>query len=526
MILVAAALPACTPAAPVTDPVPERAQSFQILHTNDFHGRILPQVIGEDTLGGSAVLAAHFDSLRAQVDGPTFLLSGGDVMQGTAVSNLSWGRASIALYNEKGYDAAALGNHEFDWGLDTLRVRVAESEFVWLAANILEHPAGTRPDWIRPWVILEEGGLRVGVVGVALAMTPEIVMAGRTEGLEFLPEAPAIDEAVRELRAQGVDAVIVTGHVGAICEEPGEAPEELSSGCRGGLIEIVEAMTEPVDLFVGGHTHLRNLTDVAGIPIVQTPAYSGGISVTRFDVPARTGTEAGTPDRPTLVHRSIREPWARLVDPDTAVARMVEEWTVEIRPILEEPVATLARPFSNEERAPRENPAGNLLADAQRWATGADVGIVNNGSLRRSLPEGEVSWEILYEFQPFQNELVLLHMDGALLRDVLEFGLDAGGNPWTHISGAHVRYDPAAPQGERIREIRLEDGRVVAPDDRIRLGTTEFLATAGDGYELLLEADMERTGVVDVDGLRDYLATLPSPIQPPELGRWNPAGGG
>ena len=141
---------------PHEDPGPLR---LQVLHTNDFHGRILPQVVDGDTVGGSALEAAHFDSLRVRFPGPTLLLSGGDVMQGTAVSNLSWGRASIDVHNRKGYDAAALGNHEFDWGLDTLRDRVTESRFPWLAANVVDEATGSWPGWIRPWVELERDGV-------------------------------------------------------------------------------------------------------------------------------------------------------------------------------------------------------------------------------------------------------------------------------------------------------------------------------------------------------------------------------
>jgi len=514
-LLAAGCAPA--PVSPPPAPAPAELLRLQVLHTNDFHGRFVTEEVGGDSIGGSAVLAAWFDSARVRFDGPTVFLSGGDVMQGTAVSNLSWGRAAIDLHNRKGLDAAALGNHEFDWGVDTLRARVAESTFPWLGANVVEESTGTHPDWIRPWTIIEREGVRVGVVGIALEETPRIVMRGRTEGLRFEAEAPAINRSVRELRGAGVDFVLVALHVGAVCAEPGDEdgtdPSARSSGCRGHLVDVVEALTEPVDLVLGGHTHLRNNFEVNGIPVLQAPAYSRGVTVTHL--------ERGADGRVTAPYRAILPPRAAEVDPDTAVARVVEEWFGEIRPVLERPVATLASELSNAQRLPVENPAGNLLADAQRWGTEAQVGLVNNGSLRRSLPAGPVSYGTLYEFQPFQNELVRLHMDGALLKEVLEHGLTDGGEPWVHLSGIRVDFHPTAPSGARvIRILREEGGAAVAPGDSVTVGTTEFLALGGDGFSMLERARMERVGRVDVDALILYLESLGDPVPAPEVGRW------
>jgi 2',3'-cyclic-nucleotide 2'-phosphodiesterase (5'-nucleotidase family) len=523
LALVSLALGACAPAGPPAGaPAPADAPlRLQVLHTNDFHGRFLPEVVGGDTVGGSAVLAAWFDSARVRFDGPTIVLSGGDIMQGTAISNLSWGRGAIDLHNRKGLDASVLGNHEFDWGIDTLRARVAESAFPWLAANIYTADADVPPDWIQPWTILERDGVRVGVVGVALAETPAIVMAGRTGDLRFGAEAPAIDRGVRALRDEGVDFVVVTTHVGAVCDQAGDpdgtVPTAPSTGCRGHLVEVLEAVTERPDLVVAGHTHLRNLFDVNGIPVIQAPAYARGVTVSRLE------RRPGEPAR--VVYRAIPVPRAAEVDPDTAVAAAVARWGAEVGPVLDEAVAALADSMSNAERQPLENPAGNLLADAQRWATNADVGLVNNGSLRRSLPAGEATFGVLYEFQPFQNELVRVHMTGARLLEVLEFGLTDGGRPWTHVSGIQVEVDPARPRGERVRRVvrLLPDGTLgapIAPDERVSVGTTDFLALGGDGYVLLAEGDVERTGPIDVDGLIAYLRSLPQPVEPPPTGRW------
>ncbi|HEX5869831.1 MAG TPA: 5'-nucleotidase C-terminal domain-containing protein, partial [Longimicrobium sp.] len=428
---------------------------------------------------------------------------------GTAISNLSWGRATIAAHNAAGYDAAAVGNHEFDWGQDTLVARVRESRFPWLAANVFV--AGTRrhPEWVRPWVMIERGGVRTAVIGIALQGTPEIVLVGRTAGLEFGAEAPAIDQAAREARAAGADFVVVTAHVGASCEQSGTAPAEVSTGCRGEILEIADALAEPVDLIVGGHTHRRVLTAEDSIPIVEASSYSMAYSVT--DLEARSG-------RAAVLTREVRVPFADEVTPDSQVARIVAEWERNVRPITERVIATLAQPL---EREGQEHALGNLIADALRVQTGAQASLVNNGSVRRALPAGPVTWGVLYELQPFANALVRVEVTGAQLKAALENAV-SGDRPDAHLSGLTVRYDPAAPTGARVREIRLDDGRVVDDDDTVTLGLSEFIATGGDRYTTFAQGRMTRTELVDLDAVIAYLQSLPQPVRAPEVGRWQP----
>lgn len=508
LTLVLAGLAAgCAPPPPAAGPAPDAAKRVRIVHTNDFHGRLLPQTANGRSLGGSAVLAAHFDSAAARFQGPTLILSAGDDMQGTAISNLSWGRATIAAHNASGYDAAAVGNHEFDWGQDTLRARVAESRFPWLAANLFVAGTRTHPAWVRPWVMIERGGVRTAVIGIALETTPEIVLAGRTAGLEFGDEAPAIDQAAREARAAGADFVVVTAHVGAACERAGTAPDEASANCRGEILEIAGALAVPVDLIVGGHTHQRVLTSEDSIPLVEAASYSTAYSVT--DLERRGGRTVAT-------RSEVRASFADEVTPDTAVARVVEEWTRRVGPVLDRVVATSAQPL---ERGRTENALGNLIADAMRVQTGAQASLINNGSVRRDLPAGPLSWGVLFELQPFANALVTTAVTGAQLREALENAV-RGELPSAHISGMTVRWDPSAPEGSRIREIRLGDGQVVDDDDTVTLGLSEFVATGGDRYTSLAQGRTTRLALVDLDAVIAYLQSLPQPVRAPDVGRW------
>jgi 5'-nucleotidase len=150
------------------------------------------------------------------------------------------------------------------------------------------------------------------------------------------------------------------------------------------------------------------------------------------------------------------------------------------------------------------------------------VGFVNVGSIRRGLPAGPVTYGMLFELQPFQNELVSVALTGALLKDALELGLDREGRPRVHVAGLTVRYDPGAPAGSRIRAMILDDGREIGPRHVVTVGTTEFVAAGGDGFQPFGAGEQVRTGMLDLDALVTYLESFPGPLPPPATGRWQP----
>jgi 5'-nucleotidase len=488
----------------------------RIVHTTDFHGRLLPQSpswAGGRSVGGAAVIAAHMDSAAAHFDGPTLFLSAGDALQGSAVSNLSFGRAVIDVHNASGYDAAALGNHEFDWGQDSLAARAGESTFPWLAANVTVIGTDRQPSYARAWTMIERGGVRVAVIGVALEETPQLVMPGRVANLTFASPARAIDRYAREARAAGADFVVVTGHIGAECQRPVERPAPPaveSEECAGEMMNVVRQLREPIDLFTGGHTHLRVLALAGGTPVVQSWSYGYAYSLTDLE---KRG------NRTVATRREVRTPWADEVTPDSAVARLVDQWTVETRPILDRTVATLAEELPRPENGLGEFAVGNLLADALRMSAGAEASLVNNGAIRRGLPAGEVNYGTLYELQPFQNAIVTVEATGAQLRQALETAVSTG-RINAHLAGLIVSWDPQAPSGSRIRSIRRADGRPVLDSDRIRLALSEFMAQGGDRFEVFRQLPARQSGLVDLDAVLNYLRRQPQPVRPPPGGRW------
>src|SRR5688572_2766498 len=242
------------------------------LATNDIHGAIEPSVPSwarGDTVGGAAVLAGYVRSVEARYPDAVVWLDGGDVMQGTLISNLTGGRSTVEVLNAMGLDAAAIGNHEFDWTVDTLRARIADADFPWLSANIFEKATGERPAWVTPYAWIEQAGLRIAVIGASTLSTPQTTMPENVAAYEFRDIAGVVDELAPKLREAGADLVVLTVHAGAVADSAGSY--------RGEIVDIARRITVPLDLIVSGHTHTHVETVENGIPIVQ--ARSSGTAV-------------------------------------------------------------------------------------------------------------------------------------------------------------------------------------------------------------------------------------------------------
>lgn len=472
-----------------------------MLATNDFHGRLLPdkpEWARGRALGGAATLASYFREERERFDGPVILLDGGDVMQGTPLSNLTGGRASVDFFDEAHYAAAAIGNHEFDWSEDTLRARMRQARFAWLSANITVAGADTAPSWLEPTRIFDVNGVRVGVIGLTTPTTPSLTRPTSVAGLAFREGPAAIDRWVPVLRRDGADFVIVVAHAGAACDTA-------MTHCKGEIIDWARAVRHKPDLIVAGHTHRVVRTRVNGIPIVETGAYGtryGVVDLTRVGPDSVDARIRGTPLA-----------WDDGVTPDSAVAALVARDQKEIGPRVDGVVTMLARPLP---KGRGESAVGRMIADAERWATHSQVAIINDGGIRSDLHAGPLTWGALYQLEPFQNKLVTLKMTGRQIHAVMEKGLEDG-LPSIQVSGLDVDYDPDRPAGGRVVSLRLGDGSRVRNDTVYTVAVPDFLATGkGNGFRTFGQAlGRSDTGLVDLDALIGYLKTLPSPVEGP-----------
>jgi 2',3'-cyclic-nucleotide 2'-phosphodiesterase (5'-nucleotidase family) len=498
---------------------------LRVLAVNDFHGALEPRPDARGELrGGAAPLAAALARARAECAAPACVsvtLDGGDEFQGTPASNLAYGRPVVALYRLLGVDAAAIGNHEFDWGRDTLRARAREAPYRLLAANV-RTAAGAALPGTADDTLIGRGGLRVGVVGLATPETPTTTRAANVRGLTFGPMAPAFDARARALRARGAHVVLAVAHSGAFCDRAparpaatGGSPQDGAAaraaapgGCRGEVVDFANAVAERVDAVVSGHTHSRVDTRVRGAPVVQ--ARSNGRALGVVDLVLDPATGAPIPDS---TRTEVREVAGAGDDAPAPVRALVRGATAAVAGRVNRRVAEVAEAMR---RGPDEQYAlGNLVADAQRWAGRGDVAVMNSGGIRADLAAGRATYGTLFEVQPFGNVLSRVTVRGRDLRAYLE-RLVARERPRVHVSGVVVDYDPSRPEGGRVTAARTADGRPVDDARLYSVVLNDFLVTGGEGLGLAgRAASVTPLNVVDLDALVGYLRQLPQPVRPP-----------
>lgn len=477
---------------------------LRIIGSNDFHGAFEARADGNGVArGGAPWFAGAIAAARAECAPPTCVslwLDGGDEFQGTPASNLTFGASVVDLFSRLGLAASALGNHEFDWGLDTLRARMRQAPYAILGANVRDAQGRDVP-WIRSDTLIELQGVRVGVIGIATVETPRVTRASNVASLRFVDPAPVVDTRARALRTRGADVVVVIAHAGAFCDR-GSA-----TGCEGEIVDLANRVTERIDAIVSGHTHSRVATVVNGIPIVQ--AWSRGTAIGVIDLPL------GGPPAPVVEVRDVQRGAIAADSMASALTAAVVSRTAER---FSTPVAAIAERMEPGMRGT----LGNLVADAQRFAGGGDVAVMNRGGVRAPLAAGMATRGSLFEVQPFGNVLVRIQLRGSDLRGYLE-RLVASNDVNFHLSGVSVHYDLARPAGQRITRLEFADRRPFDPRRVYRLVMTDFLAAGGDGLGLTERAlSVEELTTVDVEALADYLRSRPSPVRAPTDARLIP----
>ena len=492
-----AARAAFAPAAPPVSRVD--SMLLRVLALADLHGQLEARVwdwSGGRAVGGSAALKPWLDSLAKACRCTSVRLDAGDEMQGTPVSNLSYGRGTIAAMNALGIDAAAIGNHEFDWSIDTLLARMQDAHYKFLSANITDSVGSARPAWALPWTVVTKNGVKIAVIGLTTVTTPTTTAPRNVRGLAFGNGAEAIRRYLPAARA-AADFVIVTAHEGS-----------------GAIFDVARGLdSASVDLIVAGHTHQRIDTTVNGIPIVEAGSSGRDIGVVDF---VRVG---GT-------HREVRiqlvTPYADAVKPDADLTGALAAELDAIKSVTSRSVGRLKVPL---QRQGAEYGLGRLIADAARNIGKADVGMINNGGIRAGLPEGSVTWGDVQMVQPFQDRMVRLSVKGSALLQALEHCVDgASGDPDCHVSGVEVWYDPEHSAGKRVTRTRLTDGKEIDGGRAYTLVVPDFLATGGSGYAMLVGAPAQDLNILDLDLLIAYLGVLRTPVEAPGDVRFHRAG--
>lgn len=471
-----------------------RPFTLTLLHTNDIHGRVEPANVARQPFGGYARVATLVKRFRA-TDPNVLLLNAGDTFQGTLYFNVYKGLADAHLMNLTGYQAMALGNHEFDEGPELLAPFARAVRFPLLAANLDFSREPRLRDLIRPSTVLAIAGQRVGVIGLMTEDLPNIASPGPTVTMK--PLDASLRTEVDRLTKAGVNKIIVLSHLGY-------------------QQDVALAKRFPnVDIIVGGHSHsyLGNLK-IEGLPAPMGPypTQVGDVLVVQAwewaKLLGRIKLDFDASGKITRFWDAAPIPVDRRVTPDPVVQSAIEAFQKPIEALADEVVGNTTNGLDRDVSQSPEMPIGNVIADAQLAFVrqqGAKIGFMNRGGVRAAIDPGPITYGEIIAVQPFGNTLVVLDLTGAEIKAMLEVGAERGS--FVQVSaGFSYTVKASNPVGQRVVAMTFE-GRPIESAQTYRVVVNNFMAKGGDGFTSLANASGFRldTGFLDVDALITYM---------------------
>ena len=452
----AAALAAAGPAARA-EPV-----TLTVVHVND-----LDRLDGSGGYGGVARLATVVKEVRANAR-HVLVTHGGDAISPSLLSSFDQGAHMIDLFNRIGFDAMALGNHEFDFTPTVTVERIAEAGFPMLSNNAVE-PDGTLIDGVTEHLLVEAGRYRVGVFGLTTATT---AVKSSPAPVTFRPAAEVAAEQAKKLREAGADLVIALAHT-----DRAEDAELMRQGA--------------VDLLLSGDDHDMKVEVGADTTFVESGEQAKFVTI----VDVAMDTVEGRRGPRFVWHPSVRIVNTRFVDPDPDLQPVVEGYLSRLSEELDVEIGSTAVELDSRRAVVRGRETGlaNLIVDAMRAATGADVALTNGGGIRGDrvyAPGAVLTRRDVQSELPFGNSTVVLEVTGADLLAALEVGVagvEEGFGGFPHVSGMTYRFDASKPAGRRIAGVTV-GGAPLDPARAYRLATNNFLGRGGDGYAMFATA--------------------------------------
>ena len=513
-------------APPVVAPAPAPVHKLSIVGTNDLHGAL-------DRLPLFGGYVANLRAARAADGGGVVLVDGGDLFQGTLESNLAEGLDVVRAYNQLGYAASAIGNHEFDYGpvgpaviakgdedpRGALKARAAEATFPFLVTNIFDAKTGALIAWpnVAPSRMLEVAGVKVGILGASTQATPYTTMPANFAGLEMAkPTAKYVTAEARALRDRGAQVVVLAMHVGSECKNNDTASDITSCDQHEELFDVLRDVPKGlIDVVVAGHTHAAMAHTIDGIAVIES--YSSGRAFGRVDLSVANGhvTEVNI-HRPEVMcaldkdenPQAVRDCHpadyeGKPVVPDPAIQKIVDDAQVRTAAQRDEKLGiTLAGPITKAYKS--ESIEGNWFTDLMLAARPeASVALTNGGGLRADIPAGELTYGQLFQATPFDNRFALVKLEGKHLRKLVRANLRRDGG---FFSFGGLTAVARCKQGKLDIAIKV-GGKPLSETARYTLVTSDFLASGGDG--VIGKLDLPAGAITVTDSImRDGMAAV------------------
>ena len=531
----------------------------KIAAINDFHGQLFsPGSFAGKLVGGIDSLAAYVNAIRAKSPN-SVAVSAGDLIGATPlVSALFHDEPTIEGMNILGLDFNAVGNHEFDEGRDEL-LRMQNggchptdpnscqgnavgtpfpfegARFKFLAANVTEKADG-KP-LFPAYAIRNFQGNKVAFIGMTLEATPSIVTPSGISTLDFKDEADTVNALIPELKAQGVESVVVLVHEGGR-----DATSTINdcSNASGAILDIVRRLDDAVDLVVSGHTHqayLCSLPNSAGrnIPVTSTNAQGRTVTEIDFVIDTETRDVASIAVDNVVVDRSNAA-----VAPVAALTALANNYTALAAPLANKAMGNIAAAITRSNNAAGESALGDVIADAQLQATaapelgGAVIAVMNQGGIRADFTypgsaagegDGVVTYGEAFTVQPFGNSLVTKTFTGQQIVDLLEQQWGAlqpfarilqvsNGLSYQHTFDTTSANFAAQKGGQYVCDGSVKlNGVAIDKLASYRVTMNSFLASGGDNFTVFNQGTDQLGGALDLDAMQQYFIAH-NPVAP------------
>ena len=443
--------------------------TLTILHTNDMHGNIEAREVTPEESGhqktmkssGQADMGTMIDRERerAKDKGENFLLlDAGDMAMGTSISGMFEGEPMMKIMNSHGYDAAALGNHDFDWGLDGLQEMKKDADFPFLSSNVFDQNGKPLPN-IQPFVIKEIPGMKVGIVGVTTQDVTKVATTEEVKNLRVKSQIDVLKKTIPLMKKQGAELIVVLSHSGL------KMDKKIAREVKG------------IDLIIGGHSHdgLDRPLKLGKTMVVQAGHAAHDIGKVKI---------RWSPKRKKVIKSNARllTNNADTYKDDKDITSIVKTYRKKHDAIMNTKIGKTEKDLVHLKEEGGETELGNLITDMMRKEVRAEIGMINSGSIRTNISSGDITRGEVYDLIPFPSKIVKVSMKGSDLVNLLDQSAGRESDKILQVAGLQVVYDSTAPQGERIKSAKDHKGNPIEADKEYTIATTDFLAGCGDYY--------------------------------------------
>ena len=480
---------------------------FNLVEITDFHGQLLSSDATPLPVG--AVLAKNIKDIKDANPNRTLVFGGGDLYQGTPLSNVLQGVPVQKVLNNIGMEVTALGNHEFDWnGLNTIKnVTMKDASYSIICSNLYDKTTNQRA--FAPYKIITKDKVRIALIGAITTESPSIIMPAFVQNYEFRDPVTEIKAVSDELKANNqADVILAVIHEGndVAAKNPANGP------ITGPINTIANDLTGYVSAVFGGHAHteVHAMSSNGQMPIYIAKSNGKGIINVQMTV-SSTGTVSfpapSSNDYISLENPSnpngykIGNPNLKPGDKDYYPGTPIED--SEVKAIIDAANKDIAPTFNvkigeipanltrTQLAAPYgESQLGNWASDVIKNSAKADIGVANNGGLRCDFSKGDITVGQVFNFAPFDNEINTVKVNYAQLKAILEQAVMDGGNG-IQVSGIKFYYDPARPNLDRVYKITKEDGSPIT--GTLTIAGPDFVLTGGDKFTAFTDSAVKAT---------------------------------